>query len=171
MFFLHPFSVEEERIVRFNLRELNDIDKDEYWGREWTFYGYLWQDEGKKHTIHDLRDLFESCDPFSPSYDPKQPGPYKITAYPHHFACIDWRIFDREPKVILASSLDFHGEDVSDELGWTYGLIDAKDFHLNYVNLDIANMGPEEMINEPQKLWLSDLKEYKPEWEEWVETV
>lgn len=46
------------------------------------------------------------------------------------------------------------------------GLVPAKEAHIAWINLDIANMGPEDFITNPRKLWLSDLKECKREWEE-----
>lgn len=165
VFYLHPFTLEQERIIRSRLRELNDIEQDEDWGRDWSYFGYIWSD-GQKHSMEDLRDLFESCDHFSPSFDKNNPGPYRLYEYPRHFIAVDDKIFEEDPQVWLASSLDFHLDDASDMLGWTYGLDFTKDVHLNWVNLDIANMGPDEMINEPKKLWLTDLKEAKKEWEE-----
>ena len=74
-----------------------------------------------------------------------------------------------EPKVWIASSLDFSGEDTSDELGWTIGRLDAKESSIIFVNLDIANSGPEESFDEDtiDKLWLSDLKTYREE--DWIE--
>ena len=110
--------------------------------------------------MEDVRDLFESCDPFSPSYDSNKPGPYHMVEYPRHFIVADDRCFEPEPQVIMVSSLDFSPEEGYDQLGWTYGYIDAKTAHIDWVNFDIANIGPEEAIAEPKKLWLSDLKEY-----------
>ena len=164
--FLKPFSEEEERKIRFNLAELSDIEEDEDWGADWIYVGYPWKDGGKKHTLEELRDLFESCDPMSPSFDSKSPGPYRFKDYPHHFIAVDERALEPEPKVVLCSSLDFSGEETLDQLGWYYGEMDAKEVHLAWVNLDIANMGPGDFF-EPEKLWLSDLKEYaEHDWDE-----
>lgn len=131
-----------------------------------AFSGYIFSDEGQKHSLEDFRDLLESCDRFSPSYDRKRPGPYRFYDYPSHFVAVDDKIFEEQPQVWLVSSLDFSLDDVSDELGWIYGLVDAKEVHVDWVNLDIGNMGPEEFIDEPERLWLSDLKETKKEWQE-----
>lgn len=165
VFYLMPFSLDQERIVRSRLRDLNDIEEDEDWGKDFTYFGYLWPDGGQKHTLEDLRDLFESCDRYSPSFDSSNPGPYRLLDYPHHFIAVDDKILEPDAEVWLVSSLDFNLDDVSDDLGWIYGLNRAKDVHLNWINLDIANMGPEDMVDNPQKLWLSDLKEEKADWE------
>lgn len=158
--FLQPFTPDDERTIRFNLSEKSDIEKDEVWGSDWTYLGYLWSKGHEKRTLEDLRNLFESCDPFSPSFDPQSPEPFRMRNYPPHFIAVDDRALDAEPKVILASSLDFHGDiDASDELGWHYGVMEAKEAYLAWVNLDVANMGPADFF-EPEKLWLSDLKEY-----------
>ena len=122
--------------------------------------GYLWPNSTAKHSLEDLRDLFESCDPFSPAFDPKSPGPYLFSNYPDHIIVVDERALEVEPKVLLVTSMDFHGEEIGDQLGWYYGEIDAKEAHISWVNLDVANMGPHDMIDEPSELWLSDLKEY-----------
>ena len=159
VFFLQPFIPEEERTARTALSGVTDIEDD----KDYAFLGYLWQNDEAKHSLEDLRDLFESCEPFSPAYNAKSPGPYSFVNYPHHFIALDERVLDPEnPKVWLVSSLDFHGEDVSDELGWVYGTNDASEAHINWINLDIANVGPEECFDdgETTKLWLSDLKEY-----------
>lgn len=76
---------------------------------------------------------------------------------------------EKKPKIWMASTLDFHGEEVSDDLGWTIGRLDAKETWTIYVNLDIAKMGPEECLDEGSvdTLWLSDLKAYREEdWEQ-----
>ena len=166
VFYLQPFTVEQERIVRARLREQNDIEVDEDWGKDWAYFGYIFPDKGQKHSIEDLRDLFESCDHFSPQFDSKNPGPVRLYDYPHHFIAVDDNILEDEPQVWLASSLDMHfHDDGHDELGWTHGLVCANDAHLNWVNLAIANMGPEEQIDDPNQLWLTDLKEAKVDWE------
>jgi hypothetical protein len=165
VFYLQQFTLEEERIVRSRLRELNDIEVDEDWGQDWSYFGYIFPDKGQKHSMEDLRDLFESCDHSSPQFDRQKPGPFRLYDYPSHFIAVDEKILEDDPQVWLASSLDFSLDDVSDDLGWTYGLIPAKEAHLDWVNLDIANMGPDEQIDDPKKLWLTDLKEAKKEWE------
>lgn len=164
IFYLQPFSLEQERLVRTKLRELNDIEQNQDWGKDWIYFGFIWSD-GQKHSVEDLRDLFESCDPFSPTFDAKRPGQYRFHNYPHHFIAVDDRIFEPEPQVWLASSMGLYLDDVDDQLGWYYGLVKAKDAHLAWVNLDIANLGPDELIDDPLQLWLSDMKEAKREWE------
>ena len=167
VFFLQPFTQDEERTIRANLSEKSDIEQEEDWGADWIYFGYPWPNSNEKHSLEDLRDLFESCDPFCPSFNPKSSGPYRFANYPCHFIAVDERALDAEPKVLLVTSLDFHGEEVGDELGWTYGLNEAKEAHLNWVNLDVANMGPADMFDEETKFWLSDLKEYrKNDWTE-----
>jgi hypothetical protein len=166
VFYLQPFTREQERTVRSKLRELSDAEEGEYWGADWIYFGYIWSDQGRPHSIKDLRDFFERCDPFSPSFDSNYPGHHQIDNYPRNFIAVDEKIFEPEPQVWLASSLDFYLDGVSDQLGWIYGLIPAKEAHIAWVNLDIANMGPEEHIDDPMKLWLSDLKECQREWEE-----
>jgi hypothetical protein len=165
VFYLQPFSLEEERNVRTKLRELNDIEQDEDWGKDWIYFGYIWADGGQKHSIEELRDLFESCDHFSPSFDSKMPGPYRLFDYPYNFIAVDNQIFKPEPKVWLASAFGFNLDGVSDQLGWSFGTIDAKEAHLAWVNLDVGNMWPDEFLDEPHQLWLSDMKEAKREWE------
>lgn len=165
VFFLRPFTPDEERKIRAAICELGRVEDGVGWGHDYMCRGYIFPD-GKSHTIEDLRDLFERCDPFSPFYDPANPGPHDLRSYPHHFVAVDDKIFDAEgPKVWLASTLDFHGEDVSDSLGWIYGRIDPQEVNITYVNLDIANMGPEELLDEGtvDHLWLSDLTAYREE--------
>ena len=170
VFFLQPFSREEERRIRTALSTLCTVEKGQDWGNDYIYMGYLWPNDTANHSLEDLRDLFESCEPFSPAYISTKPGPYRLSNYPSNFIAVDERCLDvNEPKVFIASSLDFHGEDTSDDLGWTYGYVDASEAHIDYVGFDIANSGPEEVIEEPKKLWLSDLKEFSAnEWnEEW----
>ena len=168
VFFLQPFSREEERKIRTALSTLHDVEEGQDWGNDYIYMGYCWPNDTAKHSIEDLRDLFESCDPFSLAYNSKRPGPYRLSNYPSNFIAVDERCLDVDgPKVFIASTLDFHGEDTSDDLGWTYGYVDASEAYSDYINFDIANMGPEEVIKEPKKLWLSDLKEYSAnEWNE-----
>ena len=166
MFYLQPFTPEQERIVRSKLRELSDTEEGETWGADWVYLGYIWSDQERTHSIEDLRDFLEKCDPFSPLFDSSYPGHCQVDNYPRNFIAVDEKIFEPEPQVWLASSLDFHLDEVYDQLGWIYGLIPAKEAHIAWVNLDIANMGPEEFIDDPMKLWLSDLKECQREWEE-----
>lgn len=143
IFYLHRFTLEEERIVRDALSELNDYE-DEDFGGNWIFFGYIFPSNSSrstsdKHTITDLRDLFEGCHRFSPTFDPK--SPYRFANYPRNFIVVDEKCLDEDhPKVLLASSLDFHDPNLDDKLGWYYGYVEAKDAHLNWVNLDIANM-------------------------------
>ena len=166
MFFLKPFTPEEERRVRTSVCALGDVEDDcEDWGHLFIWHGYIFQD-GKEHFIEDLRDLFERCDPFSPFYDEQAAGAYRLGSYPHNFVAADDKVLDPEqPKVWLASTLDFSGEDTADQLGWTYGRLDAKESSIIFVNLDIANMGPEECLDEGtvDQLWLSDLTAYREE--------
>lgn len=44
-------------------------------------------------------------------------------SYPSNFVAIDDKIFDKKPKVWMASTLDFSAEDASDSLGWFYGTV------------------------------------------------
>ena len=166
VFYLQEFSLQQERIVRSKLRELSDIEKGTDFGKDFIYFGNIFADKERKHTMQDLQDLFESCDPYSPSFDSNNPGPYRLQNYPRHFIAVDDKIFQPGPKVWMASSLDFHLEDADDQLGWTIGEMDAKDAHLAWVNLDIANMGLCEQVEESQKLWLSDLKQAQRKWEE-----
>lgn len=101
----------------------------------------------------------------SPMYDPANSGPYTLRTYPSDFVAIDDAILDTEqPKLWLLSSMDFHGEDTTDQLGWEYGTVDPQDASNDWINLNIANMGHEELIDGPSKqLWLSDLKAYQAE--------
>ncbi|KAK5174215.1 uncharacterized protein LTR77_001295 [Saxophila tyrrhenica] len=170
VFFLEPFTADQERRVRTSLSTLDHVEQGEDWGNEYCFFGYLWPDDNRKHSLEDLKDLFESCDPFNPAYNANSSGPYLFANYPHHFVAVDSHCLDEtNPKVLIASSLDFHGEDVSDDLGWTCGLVPATEAHLDWLNFDIANAGPEEVIEQPENVWLSDLKEYREnDWpEEW----
>lgn len=168
VFYLQPFTPQQERILRSKLRELSNTEEGENWGADWIYFGYIWSDQGEKHSLEDLREFFEKCDPYSPSFDSSYPGHYQVDNYPRNFIAIDEKIFEPEPQVWLVSHLDFFLDDdsVSDQLGWIYGLIPAKEAHIAYVNLDIANMGPEDFINDPRKLWLGDLKECKRQWDE-----
>lgn len=107
--------------------------------------------------MEDIRDLLESSDRKSPYF--KETSPVRVVSYPSHFIAIDERILDPEPQCILATSLDF-SDDRYDNIGWLYGDVDADEAHIDYVNLDVANMGIDEMC-ESKKLWLSDLTEYR----------
>lgn len=146
------------------MEALGSVEEGEDWGPLFIWHGYLFQD-GEMHTLEDLRDLFESSDPLSPFFDPAKVGPYRSTHYPHNFVAVDGKIFDSEPKLWMASTLDFHGADVGDQLGWITGRVDAAESSIIFVNLDIANAGPEENFDEDSlgKLWLSDLTEYRAE--------
>ena len=143
---------------------LGEVDDGADWGHHFIWHGYLFKD-GKSHTLDDLRELFEASDPFSPSFDPVKAGPYRCTSYPNNFAAIDDQIFEPQPKVWMASSLDFSGEDTADDLGWITGRVSAAETSIAFLNLDIANIGPEEIFDEETtgKLWLSDLKAYRKE--------
>ena len=147
---------------------MGDVDQGADWGHLFTWHGYLFKDN-EKHTLEDLRDLFESSDPHSPSFSTQKPSPYRLASYPRHFVALDEKVLSTEkPKVWMASTLDFHGASVRDDLGWIIGRIDAAEASITFVNWDVANMGPEECLDEEtlDKLWLSDLKSYRgEEWE------
>ena len=123
VFFLQDFDLEQERLIRSALSELANADFDDL-GNEFIHFGYLWEDGSKKRSLDDLRDLFESCDPYSPAFNAKSPGPYKFANYPQHFIAVDERALEPEtPKVLMATTTDFHGEDVADDLGWACGTV------------------------------------------------
>ncbi|KAK5116815.1 hypothetical protein LTR85_009075 [Meristemomyces frigidus] len=181
VFFLRPFTLQEERQIRANLSKQCDSEEDQDWGNEYFYAGYLWLSNTNTNTntnpnpntdtntetrsTEDLRDLFEKCDPKSPLFNPSYSS-LRMPSYPANFIAVDDRALDSaKPRVILASSLDFYHP--TNDLGWIYGLVDAEEAHVNWVNLDIANMGVEEMVEEPQKLWLSDLKaSAREDWDE-----
>ena len=149
MFFLRPFTIERQRRIRIELSKLSDMEEGMDWGKDFLYLGYPWSDSSTK-TPEDLRNLFETCDPFSASYDPHSPDPFRFTSYPHHFIAIDDAILDERPKVWLCSSLDFHGADVNDQLGWSYGGTAGSGAYLAYSNLSIANMGPRGLIEDEE---------------------
>lgn len=169
VFFLRNYTLDEERQIREALSELNDIEVENDFGQEYYYPGHIWPDGDSKRirSLEDLRDLFEKCDPQSPFFDPSYSG-LRIMSYPGNFVVVDDRALDKEkPQVILASSLDFYHP--SNKLGWAYGMVAAKDAHLNWLNVDGANMGLSEMTEggQTEKLWLSDLSVYATEdWKE-----
>lgn len=168
VFFLQRFTPDEERQVRSALRQLDDAEEGEDWGKEFNYFGYVWPDSNSKHTMQDLRDLFQECDWWSPTYKPEAPGPYSFASYPREFVAIDERCLDPdEPMVILATSMDFSSEMLDDALGWIYGYAPAKSAYMGYTNFWLGNMGPDAFIEEMNYLWLTDLKEY--EVNEWAE--
>lgn len=168
VFFLHPFTPDQERQARAAVCALGDVDHGEDWGHLFIWHGYPFFDR-EHHTLKGLRDFFQRCDPHSPFFDEEKAGQYRLSGYPHHFVALDDKVLEPEnPQVWMASTLDFHGEDVSDQLGWKIGRLDAAQSSITFVNLDIDNMGPEECF-EPdtiERLWLSDLKAYREE--EWT---
>lgn len=165
VFFLQRFDAKQQRHIRAAMSALDDVEDGEDWGNDYIWLGYLWPEGSDKRTIQDLRDLFEKCDPYSSSYDPKKTPPYPRFKYPNHFMAVDDRVFEDEPQVLLASSLDFHSEETFERLGWTYGYVPARTAHINWVNYDVVNAGPEESIDDYKRLWLSDVKEYSAnEW-------
>lgn len=166
VFFQQPFSQKQERRIRAAVCALGDVEDGQDWGHLFIWHGYIFKDEGKDHTLEDLRDLFESCDPMSPFFNKEKAGFYRLHSYPYNFVALDDKVLDPEvPKVWMASSLDFHGEDVDDDLGWTIGRLDAKETSIIFVNFNVANSGPDECLDEGtiDQLWLSDLKAYREE--------
>lgn len=61
-------------------------------------------------------------------------------------------------------------EDLSDDLGWTAGRIRPEQSSIVFVNLDIANMGLDESVEDEatlRRVWLGDLQAFREEdWEE-----
>ena len=165
VFFLRPFTLAEQRTIRSRLSTLDDVEYGQDWGNDYEYFGYLWNDDGKQErSMSDLRDLFERCDRFSPRFDSTSGSttrPLDLVDYPPNFIAVDSQVLnDDEPLVWIGSTLDFHGADTADDLGWLVGTVAAKEAHITWVNLDIANTGPEENYD-AKKLWLSDLKEYR----------
>lgn len=143
---------------------LGDAEDGEYWGHPFTWHGYIFQD-GKPHTLEDLRNLFENSDSYSPFFNKGKAGPYRLDAYPSNFVALDEKVLDPDsPKVWMASSVDFG---IDDQLGWITGRVDASETNVAFMNLDIANAGPVECfdVDTIDKLWLSDLSAYREE--EW----
>jgi len=135
VFFLRPFTPSEERTIRGALSDIGSIDEGENWGHDFYYFGDIFRD-GKRHSLEDLRDLFESCDPMSPSYNPKKPGPITLASYPSDIVAVDEACLRADdPKVWMMTSLDFHGEDVSDQLGWMYGTVEPKEAAIAWMNL------------------------------------
>lgn len=67
----------------------------------------------------------------------------------------------------MASSLDFDNLfETYDRLGWMYGTVKAEEAHINWVNFEIANTGPDDAFEDCKKFWLGDLSEQKKETEE-----
>ncbi|KPI43235.1 uncharacterized protein AB675_7001 [Cyphellophora attinorum] len=173
VFFLQPFTADQEREIRKLVCGIGQYEEGEDWGHTFTWFGYIFppstlssdSEAATIHTLEDLRDQWEASDPFSPFFDAVKAGPIRMHRYPSNFIAVDEKIFDKEePKVWLASSLDFHGEDTSDSLGWIYGRVAPRESYNCWCNLDIANIGPEELVDAPaKKLWLSDLKAYREE--------
>nr|POE47284.1 hypothetical protein CFP56_00616 [Quercus suber] len=140
----------------------------EDWGSEFTYHGYIFPSTSDKiHTLQDLADLFQKCDPASPLFEPNF-SDVRFDGYPHHFVALDERVLDADnPTVIMASSLDFSNIPFSnDSLGWLHGTVEADHAHINFVNLDIANVGPDECFDDCKSLWMNDLKAHKKEAEE-----
>lgn len=120
VFYLQPFTSAQERTLRSNLQELSSTEEGENWGADWIFFDYVWSDQGQVHSVEDLRDFFERCDPFSPLFDSKYPGHHWIDDYPHNFIAVDEKVLEPEPQVWLASSVDFSLDEVHDQLGWIW---------------------------------------------------
>ncbi|KAF2765851.1 hypothetical protein EJ03DRAFT_377453 [Teratosphaeria nubilosa] len=157
---LRPFSLDEERRIRRAFTALCPIEEGEDYGKEFAYIEYPWpsppEDPTRCRSLQDLRDLFQKSDPMSPFYDPDNTT-LRMDSYPHHFFAVDDNIFDAEdPRVWLASSRDFyHG---SNEIGWFTGLIPPEEAGTAFCNLEIANVGPCELIGgEVKKLLLGDL--------------
>lgn len=104
------------------------------------------------------------CSRRSPSFAPTR-SHLHLKSYPSHFFAVDERALDPEAKVILASNLGSYDESESNDLGWLFGMVPAADAHIYYMNLEVINMGPREMVEgkRTKKLWLSDLKTYAKE--------
>ncbi|KAH9812972.1 hypothetical protein Tdes44962_MAKER05739 [Teratosphaeria destructans] len=160
---LRPFSLDEERWIRRAFTALYSIEEGEDYGKEFAYIQYPWPSPPEAPTrcrsLQDLRDLFQKSDPMSPFYDPENTA-FRMDSYPHHFFAVDDTIVDaKNPRVWLASSLDFYHE--SNEMGWYTGLIPPEEAGNAFCNLEIANLGPGELIEgsggEVNKLWLGDL--------------
>ncbi|KAK4545994.1 hypothetical protein LTR36_002558 [Oleoguttula mirabilis] len=165
VFFLRPFAPQEELQIRANLSKKSAAEEGEDWGKEYLYAGYPWPDGTGQRAIQDLRDLFEKCDPRSPAFDDSY-STLRMTSYPRNFLAVDDRaLVADEPRVIVASNLGFHHP--TNKLGWEYGLANAENAYLNWVNLDVGNMNLDEMMNDTQRLWLSDLTAFAKE--DWVE--
>nr|POE74559.1 hypothetical protein CFP56_37090 [Quercus suber] len=162
------FSDDQERVIRAALNKKCDIEQGADWGSKFTYHGFIFpSDTGKTHSFQDLVDLFQKSDIASPSYDASV-ADLHFDGYPHHFVALDERVLDPDkPIVIMASSLDFSNTPTSSDcLGWLHGTIKADDAHVNFVNLDIANIGPSEILDNCEPLWLNDLSAEKKEADE-----
>ncbi|KAK5130018.1 hypothetical protein LTR08_002534 [Meristemomyces frigidus] len=170
VFFLRRFTLDEERRIRTALSRYEDWEANDAGGKEFFYAGYLWPaTDSATHTLEELRDLFERSDPNSPFFSPSHSssGELRLTNYPSDFIALDDRALDAEgPRVIVASCLDF-----GYELGWEYGVTSAVEAYVAWVNLDVANMGLQELVeaDEVGRLWLSDVKAYAAE--DWVESI
>ena len=174
VFFLSPFTLDEQRSIRTALSGLSDIEVDTDFANEYTYHGYLWPTDSAPnsnaehghHTVQDLLDLFQISHPSSPFFDAK--SHLRLTSYPGHCIVVDNRCLDEEdPKVLLVSDRDFthfhSGMNASDEQGWLCGAVEPSEAHINWVNLDIANMAVEECAEEVEKLYMNDLKQWAAE--------
>jgi len=112
--------------------------------------------------MENLRNLFEKCDPQSPFFDPSY-SKLRLMGYPYHFLAVDERALDEcDPRVIVASDVDFYHP--TGDLGWQYGLTAANEAYSAFINVEIANMGLIEVIdNDARRLWLSDLSAFAVE--------
>lgn len=155
---MRDFSLDEQRQIRKLLRQRDTHGDDD--SCEFEFGGYIFADNGKTtHTVDELLEVFQYCDPMSPSFNPDFSS-IRFNGYPDNFFAIDDLIFDEQnPQVHLASSHDFwHPANI---LGWTVGTVALDYTYTAWANLNVLNMGPDELMNgETRKLWLSDLKTY-----------
>ena len=160
VFFLTRFSLEEQRRIRNALRDsTNSVE-----GSSFCYFGYLWpENDTTTHSVQDLRDLFESCDPLSPAFHPRSPGPYHLDDYPSLFIAVDERCLDPENRKVLMFHT-FRSEDSNDKLGWEYGLVPAGDALINFVCLEIGKLSPDEVFMDMKLLWMSDLREHAAEY-------
>jgi len=89
VFYLEPLTIEQERAVRRAVQA--DIGDFPDVGCEYCFFGYLWPSGSEKHTVQDMRDLFEKCDPRSLSFDPSYSNVRMLT-YPNEWVAVDARV-------------------------------------------------------------------------------
>ncbi|GAB7364953.1 hypothetical protein MBLNU230_g5738t1 [Neophaeotheca triangularis] len=189
IFLLHPFSLSEQRQIRAKLSTPGFADNDDM-GKDYTYLPYLWpfpnyynsstSSPAPPKTLQDLLALLEASDPLSPTFSPH--SPLRISSYPPHFLALDTRILNpNNPKVLLASTLDMTRYNTSsttralhsaDSLGWHHGVVTPQGANSAWLNLDIGNMGLEELVEVDEvgvsdgvgELWFSGLEAYREFW-------
>lgn len=164
VFYLCPFNVYQERAIR---AALNNEDERfaQHLPKDFAYHGYLFPPGSGNHTIEDLFDMFQKCDPCSPIFDPSYSS-LRFSNYPGNFVAVDSGCLNAEDPRVGMAHVEFSWFPAPEDgaihhIGWKYGTSRAGMAWTSFQNLWIANMGPEELFDDCKTMYLHDLKEHE----------